>query len=249
MFIRGTIQTSNNKKEKFTMEQKQASPDNTQQVTEPVAEVYKNTTPQATVESTTDKSYSQDQVDAIAAEIRRKAEQKVFKKFEGVDVEHYRSLIAKEENEKLQKQKEKGEFEKILKEQAEKSQSRIQQLTGELTKIKVDGALINAASTMKAINPEQVTRLIRDQIRMSDTGEVEVIDSKTGQARYTETGEAMSVDQAVKEFLNSNPHFVAGGSQSNTRPEGAKNVDVTKLDMKNPEHRKQYAEYRKTLGY
>ena len=57
------------------MEQKQASPDNTQQVTEPVAEVYKNTTPQATVESTTDKSYSQDQVDAIAAEIRRKAEQ------------------------------------------------------------------------------------------------------------------------------------------------------------------------------
>tara|TARA_A100001391_G_scaffold16192_2_gene9077 strand:+ start:1628 stop:2338 length:711 start_codon:yes stop_codon:yes gene_type:complete len=236
------------------MEQTQTSPDNTQQVTEPVAEVSKNTTPQGTVESTTDKTYSQFEVDAIAAEIRRKAEQKVSKKFEGVDVEHYRSLIAKEENEKLQKQKEKGEFETILKEQAEKSQQRIQQLTGELTKIKVDGALINAASTMKAINPDQVTQLLRDRIKMSDTGEVEVVDPRSGQARYTEKGAPMSVQDAVKEFLNSNPHFVAGGpagggSQSNTRQSGANNVDVTKLDMNNPEHRKQYAEWRKTQGY
>ena len=236
------------------MEQTQASPDNTQQVTEPVAEVSKNTTPQVTVESTTEKQYSQEQVDAIAAEIRRKAEQKVVKKFEGVDVEHYRSLIAKEENEKLQKQKDKGEFETILKEQAEKSNQRINQLTSELTKIKVDGALINAASTMKAINPEQVTQLVRDRIKMSEAGEVEVVDPRSGQARYTEKGEPMTVDDAVKEFLNSNPHFVAGGpagggSQSNTRQEGAKNVDVTKLDMNNPEHRKQYAEWRKAQGY
>ena len=72
-----------------------------------------------------------------------------------------------------------------------------------MTKIKVDGALLNSASTKKAINPEQVVRLVRDQVKMSETGSVEVIDSKTGQTRYSDTGEALSVDGLVDEFLKS----------------------------------------------
>ncbi len=228
--------------------------DNNQQGTEPVAEVSKNTESQVPVESTTDKAYSQDQVDAIAAEIRRKTEAKLSKKFDGVDIEHYRSLIAKEENEKLQKQKEKGEFEEILKAQAEKANARINSLHSELTKIKVDGALINAASTMRAINPEQVTRLIRDKIKMSETGEVEIVDTKSGQTRYTDNGEPMTVDLAVKEFLDSNPHFISGGpagggSQSNTKSDGAKDVDIAKLDLSKAEDRAVYKNWRNTQQF
>lgn len=228
----------------------------TGQTTTEVADQVSNTNnpSQATVESTTGKVYTQVELDAIAAEVRRKTETKIAKKFDGIDVEHYRTLIAKEENEKLEQQKEKGQFETILKEQAEKSNARINSLHSELTKIKVDGALINAASTMKAINPEQVTRLLRDQIKMSESGEVEILDTKSGQTRYTDGGEPMTVDGLVSDFLRNSPHFVSGGpagggSISNTRSEGAKNVDVTKLDMNNPEHRKQYAEYRKKQGY
>lgn len=218
--------------------------------TEPQAEVSKN--PSQDVEST--KQYTQEQVDAIAAEIRRKSEAKVSKKFEGVDVEHYHSLLDKEEQEKLQKQKEKGEFEKILKEQAEKASSKITQLTSELTKIKVDGALLNSAASNKAISPEQVVRLVRDQVKMSEAGEVEIIDPKTNAPRYTETGDPMTVDGLVSDFLKTNPHFVTagpagGGSKSNTSSEGAKQVDIAKLDLNKAEDREAYRQWRRSQGY
>jgi RNase P/RNase MRP subunit p29 len=200
------------------------------------------------------KTYTQAELDGLMAEVRKKAEAKYEKKSGQVDVEHYKSLIAEEEQKRINQAKEKSEFEKLLKENAEKYNSKISTLTSELTKIKVDGALINAASTKKAINPEQVARLVRENIKMSEAGEVEVIDSKTGQTRYTEDGDPLTVDGLVSEFLQTNPHFVTagqpgGGSKSNTQTNGVQSVDVNKLDMKNPEHRKIYAQHRKSLGY
>ena len=114
--------------------------------------------------------------------------------------------------------------------------------------------MINAASTKKAINPDQVARLVRDNVKMSEAGEVEVVDPKTGQTRYTDNGDPMNIDGLVSEFLNTNPHFVqagqpGGGSKSNTGTEGVPQVDVNSLDMGNPEHRKKYAEWRKTQGF
>ena len=199
------------------------------------------------------KVYSQQELDAIAGDVRRKTEAKLAKKFEGIDVEKYQNLMAQEEQVKISKANEKSEFEKLLKENAEKFNSKITTLTSELTKIKVDGALMNAASTKKAINPEQVARLVRENVKMSEAGEVEIIDPKTGQTRYTDTGDALTVDGLVSEFLQTNPHFVSagqpgGGSTSNTGTTGVSKVDVNNLDMKNPEHRKIYAEHRKTIG-
>lgn len=195
------------------------------------------------------KIYTQAELDAITAAVRGTTEKKILKKFEGIDVEAYRSLVQKEEQLKLEEQKRKGEFEKILKETADKAQQKIQTLTSELAKIKVDGALINAASTKKAINPEQVARLVRDQVRMSEAGEVEVIDPKSGQVKYTETGNPMSIENLVSDWLKVNSHFVAagpagGGSKSNTSPEGAKEVDVSKLDLNNPADRAIYKKLR-----
>jgi len=217
--------------------------------TEATTEGSKNN-PSQVAEST--RVYTQTELDAIAAEVRRKTEAKIAKKYEGVDVEAYKSLVQKEEQLKLEEQKRKGEFEKILKEQADKAQQKIQTLSSELAKIKVDGALINAASTKKAINPEQVARLVRDQVRMSEAGEVEVVDSKSGQVKYTETGDPMTIDGLVSEWLKTNPHFVTagpagGGSKSNTSPEGAKNVDVSKLDLNNPADRAIYKQLRRNL--
>lgn len=200
------------------------------------------------------KTYTQAELDGLMAEVRKKAEAKAVKKYENVDVEHYRSLIAQEEEKRINQAKEKSEFEKLLKENAEKFQSKISTLTSELTKIKVDGALINAASTKKAINPEQVAKLVRDNIKMSEAGDVEIVDPKTGQTRYTDGGDPMNIDGLVSEFLQTNPHFVSagtpgGGSKSNTATNGVQKVDVNNLDMNNPEHRKIYAAHRKTMGY
>ena len=142
----------------------------------------------------------------------------------------------------------------ILKQAAEKSTQKISALTDKLTKIQVDGALLNAASKHKSINPEQVVKLVRDQVKMSDTGKVEIVDPITGKTRYTEAGEPLDVENAVIDWLKANPHFVqagptGSGAQSNQNPEGVKHtLDVAKLDMNNPEDRKVYAEYRKEKG-
>ena len=234
------------------MSQEQTSPD--AQPTTGVAEPVSNTS-QDTADNQPAKVYTQAELDAVAAEGRRKAEAKYTKKFEGIDVEKYQNFLAQEEQQKISQAKEKSEFEKLLKENAEKFNNKISTLTTELTKVKVDNALIDAATKSKAISPDQVARLVRDNVKMSEAGEVEVIDPKTGQQRYTDNGDPMNINGLVSEFLNTNPHFVqagqpGGGSKSNTGTEGVSKVDVKNLDMNNPEHRKQYAEWRKTqAGY
>jgi len=221
------------------------------ETTEVQPEVIKNNPIQDEV-STEPKTYTQEQVDAIASKVRKTEEAKVLRKFENINVEKYHDLTAKEEQSKIAEQKRKGEFEKVLLQQSEKSVAQINKLTSELTKIRVDGALLNAASTLRAINPDQVVRLVRDQVKMSDTGEVEVID-KTGQTRYSDTGEPLSCMEVIDQFLKTNPHFVqagpaGAGSSSNTKTDTPTDVDIRNLDMKNPEHRKVYAEYRKKQG-
>ena len=234
------------------MSQEQTSPD--AQPTTGVAEPVSNTI-QDKADNQPAKVYTQAELDAVAAEVRRKAEAKYTKKFEGIDVEKYQNFLAQEEQQKISQAKEKSEFEKLLKENAEKFNNKISTLTTELTKVKVDNALIDAATKSKAISPDQVARLVRDNVKMSEAGEVEVIDPKTGQQRYTDNGDPMNINGLVSEFLNTNPHFVqagqpGGGSKSNTGTEGVSKVDVKNLDMNNPEHRKQYAEWRKTqAGY
>ena len=71
----------------------------------------------------------------------------------------------------------------------------------------------------------------------------------SGTVRYNDKGEMMSVDELVKSFLDSNPHFVSAtpattATKSSTSPVNNTPIDISKLDMRNPEHRKQYAEHR-----
>jgi len=223
---------------------------NKEQTTAPVTEDSKNENP--TQGTDNQPVYTKEQFNAAMKSARLSGEQSVAKKFSGVDVEHYNSLIQKEEQSKLEEQKKKGEFEKILKEQAEKAQSKISTLTEELTKIKVDGALLNAASKHKAVNPEQVVKLVRDQVKMSETGQVEIVDPKSGNTRYTEAGEPLDVENAVSDWLKANPHFVqagptGSGSQSNTTPEGVKQVDLDKLDLTKAKDREIYKQHRAKL--
>ncbi|MEC7567628.1 MAG: hypothetical protein VYA01_01305 [Bacteroidota bacterium] len=232
------------------MSQEQTSTD--AQPTTGVAEPVSNTI-QDTADNQPAKVYTQAELDAVAAEVRRKAEAKYTKKFEGIDVEKYQTFLAKEEEQKISQAKEKSEFEKLLKENAEKFQGKINNLTSELTKVKVDNALIDAATKSRAISPNQVATLVRNNVKMTEAGEVEVVDPKTGQQRYTDAGDPLDINGLVSEFLNSNPHFVqagqpGGGSKSNTGTTGVSKVDVKNLDMNNPEDRKKYAEWRKSQG-
>ncbi len=207
---------------------------------------------QSQEEVSTPKTFTQAEFNDAMASVRKKTEANVLKKFQGVDVDKYRSMLEKEEEVVLEEQKKRGEFEKILKDTAEKKDQRIAQLHAQLNSIKVDDSLLQASSKYRAINPEQVVRLVKDQVKLNDAGDVEVVD-KNGTPRYAESGETLTVDMLVKEFLDTNPHFISAGpsgsgAKSNTQTDGVKPVDISKLDMKDPAQRKIYAEYRKTHG-
>lgn len=99
-----------------------------------------------------------------------------------------------------------------------------------------------------------MVQLLKNQVRLNESGDVEVVDAKTGQTRYGEDGTHLTIDSLVKEFMTANPHFVAAGpagsgTTSKVGESGAgKNLDISKLDMTKPEDRQRYAEYRKTQG-
>ena len=171
------------------------------------------------------------------------------KKYAGIDPEQARKLLEEKENKEIEDQKARGEFEKILKEQAEKSNKEIAGLRSEIEKVKVDGALLNAASKNSAINPEQVKDLLKGNVKLTDDGKVEIL-AENKQPMYNKDGDLKSIDEYVKDFITDNPHFQTAtpsgsGSEANLGKVDSKPFNIADLDMTKPEDRKQYAEYKK----
>ena len=192
---------------------------------------------------------SQSEVDKIVERRLAREKSKYEKMYSGIDPEQARKLLEEKENKEMEDQKARGEFEKILKEQAEKSNKEIASLRSEIEKVKVDGALLNAASKNSAINPEQVKDLLKGNVKLTDDGKVEIL-AENKQPMYNKDGDLKSIDEYVKEFITDNPHFQTAtpsgsGSQANLGKVDAKPFNLADLDMTKPEDRKQYAEYKK----
>ena len=200
-----------------------------------------------------DNSLSQDDVNRIVAERVARERAKFEKKYSGVDLDLYNEMVEQRESARQQEMEKRGEFEKLLKEQAEKFQGKIQQYETELHTIKVDGALLNEASSQKAVNPQQVVQLLKGQIRLNEAGAVDVVD-QNGQVRYDDNGNPLQVSTLVNEFLTANPHFVQAGPSGSGTSNGigkqspVVDNDVLKLNMQNPEHRQRYREIMRAKG-
>ena len=192
---------------------------------------------------------SQSEVDKIVERRLAREKSKYEKMYSGIDPEQARKLLQEKENKEMEDQKARGEFEKILKEQAEKSNKEIAGLRSEIEKVKVDGALLNAASENSAINPEQVKDLLKGNVKLTDDGKVEIL-AENKQPMYNKDGDLKSIDEYVKDFITDNPHFQTAtpsgsGSKANLGKVDAKPFYLADLDMTKPEDRKQYAEYKK----
>ena len=210
------------------------------------ADTKMETTPEAT--STSSKTYSADEFNNAMASVRKKTEEKVLKQFQGIDVEKYNQLMAEQEAKQLEESKARGEFEKVLKDTVSKKDQEIERLSKTLQTQMIDGALVNASSKYRAISPEQVTKLLKENVRLNSQGDVEVIGAE-GHVRYTEQGDAMTVDGLVKEWLDTNPHFAqpgpkGSGTQSNTSTTKVDQVDPAKLDLTDPNQRNLYKQLR-----
>ena len=191
-----------------------------------------------------EKVFTQAQLNDIVA--KRVAQ--VSNKYSGVDTEELAELRKFKESMEEEQLIKKQDFEGVLKKTKDKYGSEISALRTELERIKVDGALINAASKAKALAPEQVAKLLKENVRLEADGSVIVLDEKGNQA-YSDEGDALSVDALVDSFLASNTYFRAAGpsgtgSTSNTSESKAEALDMSKLDMTNPEHRAMYKKLR-----
>ena len=179
------------------------------------------------------KTFSQEDVDKMIEQRIARERRKYEKQLEGIDVDEARRLMEEKQQAELERQKEKGEFEKVLKQVTEKKEQTIQQLSQKLHEIQVDGALLNAASTNNAVNPAQVVQLLKSQTRLNEDGAVEVLDSD-GSVRYNDSGSPLSVNELVGDFLTANPHFVkasAGGAGSKGAAGGSTPKPESVADM------------------
>lgn len=199
------------------------------------------------------KTFTQEEVNAILARTKTQLEKKYAKQYEDLgDPDELRQIKTDWQKKQEEAQLKRGEFEKILQEKAAKFEAEIQKRDSVIKDYKINTPLLSAAAQFRAVNAEQVKSLLSSNVRLNQDGEVEVVDAK-GTVRYKDNGTPLAVEDLVQEFLLSNPHFVAPtpattNTKSNVADVKSSKIDISKLDMKNPEHRKLYQEYRKVSG-
>ena len=198
-----------------------------------------------------EKTFTQDEVNAILAKTKTQLEKKFTSKFEDLgDPDELRNIVTNYRKQQEESDIKKGHFDKIVQDLAQRKDAEIQKRDKIIEEFKLNSPIIDAAARYRAVNAAQVKDLVRGQVRLNADGDVEVLDS-TGKVKYDDAGQPYTVDGLIQDFLVSNPHFVAAtpsttASRSSVGVNGAQTVDISKLDMRNAEHRKIYSESRKT---
>jgi len=224
---------------------KQMEQDQVEQTTQVNEEVQ---TPEVT-EKPNARTFSQEELNEIVERRLHKERQTINKKI-GVDDLDSAINIVKAQKEIEEKQKiQKGEFEEILKTKTQEWNKEKTNLEVQLKDIKINKSLLSSASKNRAINPDQVVELLNRDIKLNESGNVEILD-KNGLARYNSKGELLTTDELVQEFLTQNPHFVSAtpsgsGSVSNVdRGELNSSFKIEDLDMSNAKDREKYSKWR-----
>lgn len=169
-----------------------------------------------------EKTFSQADIDRIVTDRVGREQRKFESMLSGIDIDEAKKLIKDKDAAEVERQKSRGEFDVLLKSTVDKKDLEIKTLQGKLHTTLIDGALISAASSSNAVDPSQVSALLRSNLRLSPDGSVEVLDSN-GTPRYNDKGNVLTTGEFVAEFLTANPHHVKasqGGSGSQGRAGG-----------------------------
>ena len=219
-------------------------------VVEPQNQPTENTTATETVETTETEQtkeavFNQDQVNNIVTQRLEAERRKYEKKLQ--EEEKQKAEILKQKQ--LEEAKTKQDLEKIMQERLSEKEQELARYKDQIKKEKVDNSILSVASNNDAISPSQVVALLKNEIKYTDDGRIEVVDNNSN-VRYNAKGELLTIEDRVKEFLDSNPHFRKGslsgsGSQSAVGGKTVKPFNLQDLDLTKPEDRKAYAEYRK----
>ena len=193
-----------------------------------------------------EKTLTQAEVDKIVADRVGRERRKFEKKYDGVDVDQFQKWQEQQANAEVEQATAKGEFQKVLKLQAEKSASEIARLSKLVTNNEIDGALLRAAELGQAIAPSQVVELLKGKVRLSGEGVAEVLDND-GTTRYGDDGSPLTPQQLVGEFLTTSPHFVKA-SQGGAGSIGSVGGNTSRLKSVGDMNPAEYAEHRSKIG-
>ena len=197
------------------------------------------------VETPKQLTFTQEQLDNIIKSRLEAEKNKYEKKLQ--DEEKQKAELLKEQQ--LKEAKSKSDIEKIMQERIKEKEDEVLRYKTQIKKEKVDNSILSVANREKSINAQQVVSLLKDEVRYTDDGRIEVVDNNSN-VRYNTKGELLTIEDRVKEFLDANPHFRQGslsgsGSQSSVEGKTVKPFNIQDLDMSKPEDRAKYAEYRK----
>ena len=197
------------------------------------------------VETPKQNTFTQEQLDNIIKSRLEAEKNKYEKKLQ--EEENQKAEILKQKQ--LEEAKTKADLEKIMQERLQEKDQEVLKYKNQIKKEKVDNSILSIASKNNAINPSQVVALLKDEVKYTDDGRIEVVDNHSN-VRYNAKGELFTLEDRVNEFLDSNPHFRKGslsgsGSQSAVGGKTVKPLNIQDLDLTKPEDRKTYAEYRK----
>ena len=197
------------------------------------------------VETPKQQTFTQEQLDNII-KTRLEAEQRKTQKILEAE-ESKKAELLKEQQ--LKEAKSKADIEKIMQDRLSEKDSELNRYKTQIKKEKVDNSILSVANREKSINAQQVVSLLKDEVKYTDDGRIEIVDNNSN-VRYNSKGELLTIEDRVKEFLDSNPHFRQGslsgsGSQSAIGGKTVKPFNLQDLDLTKPEDRKAYQEYRK----
>ena len=189
--------------------------------------------------------FTQEQLDKVISSRLEAERRKYEKKLQ--EEENQKAEILKQKQ--LEEAKTKQDLEKIMQDRLSEKEQELNRYKNQIKKEKVDNSILSVASSNKAISPAQVVALLKDEVKYTDDGRIEIVDNNSN-VRYNSQGELLTIEDRVKEFLDSNPHFRQGslsgsGSQSAIGGKTVKPFNLQDLDLTKPEDRKAYQEYRK----
>ncbi len=216
------------------------------EVVQPITE--QADTKQAEVKETVEvkeMKFTQEQLDKVISS-RLEAEKRKYEKKLQEDESQKAELVKKQQ---LNDAKTKQDLEKIMQERLSEKDAELLKYKNQIKKEKVDNSILSIANQQKSINAQQVVALLKDEVKYNDDGRIEIVDNNSN-VRYNAKGELFTIEDRVKEFLDSNPHFRQGslsgsGSQSAIGGNTVKPFTLQDLDLTKPEDRKAYSDYRK----
>ena len=196
-------------------------------------------------ETPKEQTFTQEQLDNIIKTRLEAEKSKVQKLLQ--EEENKKTELLKEQQ--LKEAKSKADIEKIMQDRLSEKDSELNRYKTQIKKEKVDNSILSVANREKSINAQQVVSLLKDEVKYTDDGRIEIVDNNSN-VRYNTKGELLTIDDRVKEFLDANPHFRQGslsgsGSQSSVEGKTVKPFNIQDLDMSNVEDRAKYAKYRK----